>query len=97
MSAPVYDSVKSLHDLGLHSLAWAVEANNEVTLHTPKGVFAIYKAAACVNAVDRGEGVRIALGHPMGGQLLFSPAEIRIRFGVSQSPSIPGLTYERLR
>jgi hypothetical protein len=46
--------------------------------------------------VDRGKGLQIALGHPMGGQLLFTPAEIRASFGVSQSPSVPGLTYERL-
>jgi hypothetical protein len=95
----LYDPVRRLCELGLHALAAAVRDNNECTISTAHGRFAVYKAGCCINVVQGSDGQPwIRLGDPCSSRpLLFRPNEIRASPGVSQDPYLPSLSFERLR
>jgi hypothetical protein len=73
-----YEPVECLHQLGHQVLVQSVRDNIEVTIHSARGTFCVYRPRLAVNVVDD----QIALGEPAVRQLFFHAAEIRVSSGV---------------
>ena len=96
MNSP-YDPVARLHELGFPALAGAVRGNNECTIQTATATYVVYFGAAALNVTAADDGTpRIAIGDPMSPKILLRPTEIlRVIPGAVQSPSLPGVSWER--
>ena len=92
-----YNPVQLLRELKFFHLAEAVRANNEATVVTRTATYVIYHGASAINVTAAEDGTpRIAIGDPMSPKILLRPTEIlRTIPGAVQSPSSPGIAWER--
>lgn len=92
-----YDPVQRLRELKLYHLASAIAGNNEVTVVTRTATYVIYFGAAALNVTVADDGTpRIVIGEPMSRGIVLKPQEIiKVLPGAIQSPSLPGLAWER--